>query len=207
LLGTLILTALALVAAGCGGDDDESSAKTETSKTTAETAARTEARTATEKADAKTSTERDAGGSANDASGDQAGDAGGDSGGGGNISRAQFVRRADTICRSTQRRLLREVRPNAKAPADVSTYTTTVTRGFLKAADEIDALPEPSSGPSPAAFLAAERTKMKLIGELGNALKGKDAQELQRVAARAQRAASRSAKLGREQGFKVCGQS
>jgi hypothetical protein len=206
-LSLLLLALLLALAAGCGDDDGDSggdqAARTGTTATTG---------TETEKAETETTgTETAADGGE---SGDEDGDGGGGSdggsgssgGSGARIARADFVRRADRICRTTQQQLARDIKPDSNSPSNVTAYTSAVTKGLRRAADRVEALGTPTSGPSPKEFLAAERAKLDLIDELGDALKGQDAEKLQAVAARASRAANKTRRLGKAQGFKVCGQ-
>jgi len=124
-----------LLAAGCGGDDDDGASAG---------AATTEA-----------ASDGDAGSTGGDADSDSTGgDADGDSAETKTIPKAEFVKRANAICRSTLEKITSEVFPvleksvdkseDAKAAAEASLVPTVLVPGLQAEIDEIRALGVPS---------------------------------------------------------------
>ena len=206
-LSLLLVALLLALVAGCGGDDDgDKGDKEAATSTTATTGTETE-KAETETTGTETTAKKDDSGDDDDDGGSGGSSSGSGSGASSaSISRADFVRRGDKICRDTQRQLVRDIKPDGNSSNAVTQYTSAVTKGLRGALKRVEALGKPSSGPSPNAFYSAERAKLAMIDELGEALKGKDAEKLQAVAARASKAADKSRRLGKAQGFKVCGQ-
>ena len=199
-LATIALALIALIAAGCG-DDDEDPAQTTTSPAQTEsTGSPTDTKT--------TAGESDPG---------QTDDGGG---GEGTIARAEFIRRADKVCAGARAQIVQNGQQIGEALRDASKGKTAAAEYFraaarltglsAEAADDaiaqLEALPDPDSRKDALdRYLAGTRAQAANLHGQAEALKKRDQAAVARLNQKATKTSAQLAAASKDFGFQVCG--
>ena len=201
----LVLAVGALIAAGCGGDDDDDGGEAGT----------TPSATQVETTPGDTDT---TGGE--DSTGDDSGGGYGQDDSGGSLTRAAFIRRADTICAEVRpvlaekgqeiAALARRAQTGDLKPDDYFAQSADLVEESAQAADgavdQLEDLPRPEARREALErYLAATRDQVKYLMDQAVATRDGDQQEAARLNAVSNRTSQRVEKAATEYGFKVCG--
>lgn len=201
------LVLLALVLAGCGGDDDGNGAADASPSASQEQT---------------TAGEADASGEGSAAGEEAGGSTGGDgsTGDDADLTRAQYITRADQICTQVRReladggeRVAALARRAAQGKVDPETYyreSARLTEASADAAgdavDELEALPRPDSRRDALErYLVATRQQVEYLADQADALADRDQAQIAKLNAVTARTGERVRAAARDYGFKVCG--
>ena len=198
----LVLALAALIAAGCGGDDDDAG-ESGTSPTAVQT----------ETTPGDTDTTGDDSKPADD-------DGDGGQGGGGSLTRAAFIRRADAICAEVRpvlaekgqavAALARRAQAGELKPDEYFEKSAKLVEESARAADgavsELEDLPRPEARREALErYLAATRDQVDYLMDQAEATRDGDQQEAARLNAVSNRTSQRVSSAASDYGFKVCG--
>jgi hypothetical protein len=207
----LVLALIALLAVGCGGDDDDGADSGTTAQTAqTETTPGGSATTGGEDADSTNQGDDEQGG----------GGKNGAQGAEGALGRAAFIRRADKICAAARTELAekgqgiaalaRRAQIGKLEPDDYFRMSAKLTAESAaagdRAVDQLEELPRPESRRDALErYLTATRDQVDYLFEQAQATRDGDQQEIARLNAVTTRTSRRVRAAATEYGFKVCG--
>jgi hypothetical protein len=129
----------------------------------------------------------------------------GDNGSGARLSKAQYIAKADQICKTANDRTAALVPPTTPDPQALATFLSKSGRIVSDAAGQLKKLNPPAADEHQInQLIEGIQTSARLFPPLVAAVRAQDTQKIQRLAARLRDASLRGSKIAQTYGFHVC---